>query len=70
MPPALSWPLALSGEPRHVRDFKSQASPYKNGGQKKAQRVVEDDCFGDGSCAGEPLSLAQDSKQELARGNT
>ena len=56
-------------EPPCVREFKFQASPPQKGGKKKAQRVVEHNCSTDGSCDGEPLSLAQDVKRELARGN-
>ena len=56
-------------EPLHVRELKSQANPCKKGGQKKAKRVVEDDSSSDGSCDGEPLSLAEEVKRELARGN-
>ena len=47
----------------------SQASPAKEGGRKGAQRVVEDDSSSDTSCDGEPLSLGQDLKRELVRGN-
>ena len=56
-------------EPPHVRELKSQANPSKKGGKKKAKRVVEDDSSGEGSCDGEPLSLAQEVKCELARVN-
>ena len=56
-------------EPPHVRELKSQANPSKKGGKKKAKRVVEDDSSSEGSCDGEPLSLAEDAERELARGN-
>ena len=57
-------------EPPHVREqAKSQANPSQKGGKKKAKRVVEDDSSSDGSCDGEPLSLAEEVKRELARGN-
>ena len=56
-------------EPPHVRELKSQANPSQKGGKKKAKRIVEDDSSSEGSCDGEPLSLAEEAKRELARGN-
>ena len=61
--------VASRVERPHVREFKSQASPSKKGGPKRAQRVVEDDSSSDSSCDGGPLPLGQDLKRELARGN-
>ena len=55
-------------EPPHVRELKSQPNLSKKGGKKKATIVVEDSS-NDSSCDGEPLSLAEEVKCELARGN-
>ena len=52
-----------------MHELKSQANPSKKGGKKKAKRVVEDDSSSEGSCDGEPLSLAEEANRELARGN-
>ena len=54
---------------RHVHELKSQANPSKKGGKKRAKRVVKDDSSSEGSCDGEPLSLAKEEKRQLARGN-
>ena len=45
------------------------SKPLQKGGKKKAKRVVEYDFSIEGSCDGEPLSLAEAAKCELARGN-
>ena len=59
----------LCSHPAHVRELKSQANPSKKGSKKKARRVVEADSSSEGSCDGEPLSLAEEVPRELARGN-
>ena len=62
--------VASCVEPPHVHELKSQASPSKKKGNKRVQRVVEDESSSDSSCDGQPLSLAQDVKCELAQGHT
>ena len=54
-------------EPPHVRVCRQQTPPKKVA--KKRPKVVEDDSSSDGSCDGEPLSLAEEVECELARGN-
>ena len=68
----MRWTITSYVEPPHVRESQSQASSKKNKksvGIKEAQRIVEDDSSSDGSCEGEPLSLAEDVKRELAYRN-
>ena len=62
--------VASRVEPPHeLRELKLQANPSKKGGKQKAKRVVEHNSSSDRSCDGEPPSLAEEVKRELARGN-